>query len=122
MKYAVVFEKTATGYSAYVPDLPGCIAAGATLEETTELIRGGLRCMWRLFVKAANRSASLRQSPAILRSRRRPAADDLSTPTALSLQFGLLITSDRISQLRLRIEISVWVVLSTTPRSSASIR
>jgi len=42
MKYAVVFEKTATGYSAYVPDLPGCIAAGATLEETTELIRGAI--------------------------------------------------------------------------------
>lgn len=40
MKYAVIFEKTATGYSAYVPDLPGCAAAGSTIEETSELIRG----------------------------------------------------------------------------------
>ena len=39
MKYAVVFAKTDTGYSAHVPDLPGCIAAGSTLEETQTLIR-----------------------------------------------------------------------------------
>ena len=31
MKYAVLFEQTATGFSAHVPDLPGCVAAGATL-------------------------------------------------------------------------------------------
>jgi predicted RNase H-like HicB family nuclease len=43
MRYAVLFEKTATGYSGYVPDLPGCVAAGATLEEATELIRGAIR-------------------------------------------------------------------------------
>lgn len=29
-KYLIVFEKTKTGYSAYVPDLPGCIATGRT--------------------------------------------------------------------------------------------
>jgi predicted RNase H-like HicB family nuclease len=38
-KYMVFFEPTATGYSAHVPDLPGCVAAGATLGETRELIR-----------------------------------------------------------------------------------
>jgi predicted RNase H-like HicB family nuclease len=43
MKYAVLFEKTETDYSAHVPDLPGCIAAGSTLEETTELLRGAIR-------------------------------------------------------------------------------
>jgi predicted RNase H-like HicB family nuclease len=43
MRYAVLFEKTETGYSAHVPDLPGCVAAGATLEETTDLIRGAVR-------------------------------------------------------------------------------
>ena len=42
MKYAVVYEKTATGYSAYVPDLPGCVAAGGTLDETADLIRSGI--------------------------------------------------------------------------------
>ncbi len=39
MKYAVVIEKTGTGYSAYVPDLPGCVAAGDTRAETEQLIR-----------------------------------------------------------------------------------
>jgi predicted RNase H-like HicB family nuclease len=36
MKYAVIYEKTATGYSSYVPDLPGCVAAGSTLRETED--------------------------------------------------------------------------------------
>ena len=39
MKYAVVYERTSTGFSAYVPDLPGCVAAGKTLAETEKLIR-----------------------------------------------------------------------------------
>ncbi len=30
LKYLIIFEKTATGFSAYVPDLPGCIATGKT--------------------------------------------------------------------------------------------
>jgi predicted RNase H-like HicB family nuclease len=42
MKFAVVYEKTETGYSAYAPDLPGCIAAGATLQETEDLMRGAI--------------------------------------------------------------------------------
>ena len=37
--YIAVFEKTGTGYSAYVPDLPGCIAAGDTVQKTSELMR-----------------------------------------------------------------------------------
>lgn len=44
MKYAVIYEKTTTGYSAYAPDIPGCGAAGPTLKETetriTEAIEG----------------------------------------------------------------------------------
>ena len=43
MRYAVLFEKTETGYSAHVPDLPGCVAAGSTLEETSTLIRDAIR-------------------------------------------------------------------------------
>jgi len=39
MRYAVIFEKSSTGYGAYVPDLPGCVAVGKTLKETQELIR-----------------------------------------------------------------------------------
>jgi predicted RNase H-like HicB family nuclease len=33
MKYLVIIEKTKTGFSAFSPDLPGCVATGATREE-----------------------------------------------------------------------------------------
>ncbi len=39
MKYAVVFEKAPRNWSAYVPDLPGCVAAAKTRDETRNLIR-----------------------------------------------------------------------------------
>ncbi len=39
MRYAVVIEKGERNYSAYVPDLPGCVAAADTLKETEQLIR-----------------------------------------------------------------------------------
>ena len=39
MKYAVVIEKAEGNYSAYVPDLPGCVATGATVEEVENEIR-----------------------------------------------------------------------------------
>jgi predicted RNase H-like HicB family nuclease len=38
-KYPILIEPTSTGFSASVPDLPGCIAAAETREETVELIR-----------------------------------------------------------------------------------
>jgi predicted RNase H-like HicB family nuclease len=37
MKYLIVVEKTDTGFSAYSPDVPGCIATGATREEVERL-------------------------------------------------------------------------------------
>ena len=39
MRYAVVIEKAAGNYSAYVPDLPGCVATGATEAEVETLLR-----------------------------------------------------------------------------------
>jgi predicted RNase H-like HicB family nuclease len=39
MRYRVVIEKTGTGYSAYVPDLPGCVSVGRTREEMDRNIR-----------------------------------------------------------------------------------
>ena len=39
MRYAVVLEKARNNYSAYVPDLPGCVATATTIEETERLIR-----------------------------------------------------------------------------------
>lgn len=39
MRYAIVIEKGEGNYSAYVPDLPGCVAVGDTIEETEREIR-----------------------------------------------------------------------------------
>lgn len=39
MKYAVVIERAPSNYAAYVPDLPGCIATGATRDEVLTNIR-----------------------------------------------------------------------------------
>ena len=38
MEFTVLFEKSDNGYAAYLPDLPGCAAAGDTIEETRDLI------------------------------------------------------------------------------------
>lgn len=43
MKYAAVFEKTSTGWSAYVPDLPGLGVTAASIEEAETLIREGIK-------------------------------------------------------------------------------
>ena len=37
-KYAIVVERARRNYAAYVPDLPGCVATGATLEEVQKLL------------------------------------------------------------------------------------
>jgi predicted RNase H-like HicB family nuclease len=39
MRYAIVIEKAEGNYSAYVPDLPGCVATGATVQEVEREIR-----------------------------------------------------------------------------------
>ena len=39
MRYLVVVEEGATSFGAYVPDLPGCVAAGETRDEVLRLIR-----------------------------------------------------------------------------------
>ncbi|MDP1929951.1 MAG: type II toxin-antitoxin system HicB family antitoxin [Gammaproteobacteria bacterium] len=39
MKYAIVIEKAEGNFSAYVPDLPGCIATGESIEEVEQQIR-----------------------------------------------------------------------------------
>jgi predicted RNase H-like HicB family nuclease len=39
MRYAIVIEKAENNYSAYVPDLPGCVATGASVEEVEGQIR-----------------------------------------------------------------------------------
>ena len=43
MRYAVVIEKAESNYPAYVPDLPGRVATGATIAEVEAEIRGAIR-------------------------------------------------------------------------------
>jgi predicted RNase H-like HicB family nuclease len=43
MRYAVVIEKAGNNFSAYVPDLPGCIATGAMVPEVENEIRDAIR-------------------------------------------------------------------------------
>lgn len=43
MRYAIVIEKTDSNYAAYVPDLPGCVVTGATVEETEKLIQEAIK-------------------------------------------------------------------------------
>ena len=42
MRYAVVIEQSETGFSAFVLDVPGCVATGSTVEETKAAIREAL--------------------------------------------------------------------------------
>ena len=39
MRYAIVIEKAESNYAAYVPDLPGCVATGSTVDEVEFQIR-----------------------------------------------------------------------------------
>ena len=43
MRYAIVIEKANANYSAYVPDLPGCVATAATVHEVQNEIREAIR-------------------------------------------------------------------------------
>lgn len=43
MRYAIVIEKANANYSAYVPDLPGCVATAATVREVEDEIREAIR-------------------------------------------------------------------------------
>lgn len=50
-QYLVVIEPSATGYGAYVPDVPGCIAVGDTRHEVEQLIREALEYHIELMVE-----------------------------------------------------------------------
>lgn len=41
-EYLAIYERAGKNWSAYVPDLPGCVAAADTREELTRLIRGAI--------------------------------------------------------------------------------
>jgi predicted RNase H-like HicB family nuclease len=43
MRYAIVIEKAGNNFSAYAPDLPGCVATGATFEEAEAQLREAIK-------------------------------------------------------------------------------
>ena len=43
MRYAIVVEKAENNYSAYAPDLPGCIATGSTVKEAEQEIQAAIQ-------------------------------------------------------------------------------
>ena len=43
MRYTIVVERSPENYAAYAPDLPGCVATGATRDETVEEMRRAIR-------------------------------------------------------------------------------
>ena len=43
MRYGIVIEKSPTNYAAYVPDLPGCVSTGETVEDAQGNIREAIR-------------------------------------------------------------------------------
>lgn len=52
MRYLVIVEKGREGYGAYVPDLPGCVAAATTRDEVLRLIREAIE----LHIESLNRA------------------------------------------------------------------
>jgi predicted RNase H-like HicB family nuclease len=63
MKYLIVIEEVMNGYSAYSPDLPGCVATGSTVEETEASMRDAIE-----FHVEGLRAEGLEVPPATTRS------------------------------------------------------
>jgi predicted RNase H-like HicB family nuclease len=50
-RYPLVIEPTSTGYSAYSPDVPGCVAVGDTAEETRRNFEGALAAHFEVMLE-----------------------------------------------------------------------
>jgi predicted RNase H-like HicB family nuclease len=61
MRYAVVIEMAGANYSAYVPDLPGCVATGDTREEAERELREAVRFHLEGFGRMACRRPNRRR-------------------------------------------------------------
>ena len=81
MRYAVVIEKAGENYSAYVPDLPGCVATGDTLEEVEAEIRAACGSISRDSRRTAWRFPSRPASPNTWRRDGLPAVAVLTRAT-----------------------------------------
>jgi predicted RNase H-like HicB family nuclease len=64
MRYAIVIEKADGNYSAYVPDLPGCVATGHTVKTVEHEIRNAIR----FHIEGLRKTACQCLNPPALRS------------------------------------------------------
>lgn len=48
-EYVVIYERAGSNYSAYMPDLPGCVACGDTIEKTEQLMKEAIE----LYIEAS---------------------------------------------------------------------
>jgi predicted RNase H-like HicB family nuclease len=71
MQYAVIIEESQTGFGAYVPDLPGCVAVGETEEQVRELIREAMEFQTMGCAKMGNPFRRLPSASSMSRSSRR---------------------------------------------------
>ena len=75
MRYAIVIENAGPNFSAYVPDLPGCVATGATLEEVERQILKPSSFTSMVCARTAHPFPRLRAPFATLTSRPNPAVN-----------------------------------------------
>ena len=71
MRYAIVIEKAEGNYSAYVPDLPGCVATGDTIETVEHEIRDAIR----FHIQGLQQKDCRCRSPPVLQNTWRPERD-----------------------------------------------
>ncbi|WP_419865503.1 type II toxin-antitoxin system HicB family antitoxin [Candidatus Poriferisodalis sp.] len=62
MNYTVILERSRTGYGAYAPDLPGCVAVGSTREETVETMREAMEFHLESMIKDGDEIPELTSS------------------------------------------------------------
>ena len=103
MQYLIVIEKTTTGYSAYSPDLDGCVSTGATKQEVEENMREAIE----FHLEGCVTEAIAFPRPVHIR------------PTLTCLSSHWLMTVSRAPSFR---EISSRQLLYTTPNASPSAR
>ena len=85
-------------YSAYVPDLPACIATGRTVEEVTQLIRKRSPCTWKGYERTAIRSLSQRPYARMWT----PREEAMKTARSRDAQASLRPVESRTGCIRLR--------------------
>ena len=94
-RYAVVFEKAPNNWAAYVPDLPGCVTTGRTIEETRRLIAEAVE----FHIEGMRLRGEAVPEPTAVRSSRGPGGvGQTGAPAGTGTQFRLFLLPRRRSR------------------------